>query len=619
MGTPDYMAPEQAADARQADIRTDIYSLGCTLYDLLTGQPPFPEGTIIQKVMAHHERLPRPLADFRADVPRDLATVLARMMAKNPAERYQTPIEVVRALAAFVKPAVAPWKEAPPDVPVGVADSARTRTAKAASPAASPSMEKELIAIAKEESRRPRPVAARRPAKRRRQPWYVKRPVWLAGAAAGFLLIILAVGVLGGRRTPPATPKATLTLQAEGNNAAVLVIEEGRRVARLDPILVPRIELETGRRYHLELEGAPDGITLSRKTVTLLPGDAVVVKTQRAPPPVDDTAKLAKNYEESGPRAAPSTPEPGKSASQSSAVPIANGKLHIESEEPSVAVVVKRDGKIVYGPTSERTISLRPGNYEIDWAEPQGLLRFSTEKFELTPGGQSVIHIRRVQLAWPARMPAPDLGGIKPLFDDNFSNSKSGFVVKKEQPDKNLTMTLGYARDHYAMDFRMRTPAFGAYVYYVPVPLGAVKDFACQVVGRVSSAATGDWALRFGNEQQKRGTEIALGSKHEIAVWPTHFQIEGQKRPLVALQSPVLKAGNQFNTLLIIVRGRLLEVYVNAVSVSDPITLDQDYTPANLFLATEGSGSALHAEFQRVTVWPAARIPTALARGAVPK
>jgi hypothetical protein len=65
LGTVDYIAPEQADSARQADIRSDIYSLGCTLYHLAAGQPPFPAGTALQKVMAHMEKTPQPLTELR--------------------------------------------------------------------------------------------------------------------------------------------------------------------------------------------------------------------------------------------------------------------------------------------------------------------------------------------------------------------------------------------------------------------------------------------------------------------------------------------------------------------------------------------------------------------------
>lgn len=99
LGTPDYIAPEQCADARSADIRSDIYSLGCTLYFALTGQPPFPHGTLVEKLNAHSSATPPAIDATRDDVPPELNRILARMMAKDPAQRYQTPGELARDLA----------------------------------------------------------------------------------------------------------------------------------------------------------------------------------------------------------------------------------------------------------------------------------------------------------------------------------------------------------------------------------------------------------------------------------------------------------------------------------------------------------------------------------------
>jgi WD40 repeat protein len=101
VGTPDYIAPEQALDARTADARADVYGLGCTLYHLLAGRPPFPEGDLLPKLMAHQSRAATPLAEVRPDVPPELARVVERMMAKDPAERQQTPAEVAEDLAPF--------------------------------------------------------------------------------------------------------------------------------------------------------------------------------------------------------------------------------------------------------------------------------------------------------------------------------------------------------------------------------------------------------------------------------------------------------------------------------------------------------------------------------------
>src|SRR5205807_805782 len=85
-------------------IRADIYSLGCTLYRLLAGRVPFPGGTFREKLRGHLHRAPAALADVRADVPPELALVVERMMAKDPAARYQTPAEVAEALAPFAGP-----------------------------------------------------------------------------------------------------------------------------------------------------------------------------------------------------------------------------------------------------------------------------------------------------------------------------------------------------------------------------------------------------------------------------------------------------------------------------------------------------------------------------------
>src|SRR5262249_4434703 len=101
MGTADYLAPEQALDFHKADIRADIYSLGCTFQYLLTGQPPFPSGNLAEKVARHMHAEPPWVEKFRKDVPAGLQSVLGKMLAKQPNERYQTPAEVAAALGLF--------------------------------------------------------------------------------------------------------------------------------------------------------------------------------------------------------------------------------------------------------------------------------------------------------------------------------------------------------------------------------------------------------------------------------------------------------------------------------------------------------------------------------------
>jgi eukaryotic-like serine/threonine-protein kinase len=100
VGTPDYVAPEQACDARSADIRADIYSLGCMAYHMLTGQPPFPDKNALRQMVRHATEAPVPLAQLCPDAPAYLHRVLDRMLAKSPAGRFETPAQALQALRA---------------------------------------------------------------------------------------------------------------------------------------------------------------------------------------------------------------------------------------------------------------------------------------------------------------------------------------------------------------------------------------------------------------------------------------------------------------------------------------------------------------------------------------
>jgi len=102
LGTADYLSPEQALNSHNVDPRTDIYSLGCTAYFLLTGHPPFPEGSVAQRLVAHQVKQPKPIAEERRDAPPELTAIISKMMAKNPDDRYGTAAEIATALAAWL-------------------------------------------------------------------------------------------------------------------------------------------------------------------------------------------------------------------------------------------------------------------------------------------------------------------------------------------------------------------------------------------------------------------------------------------------------------------------------------------------------------------------------------
>ncbi|MBL8798599.1 MAG: protein kinase [Planctomycetia bacterium] len=193
-GTPDYMAPEQAIDFHTADIRADIYSLGCTLYCLLAGQPPFPGGSLTEKLMKHQAATPPAIDDMRKDVPPALTLVLKKMLAKKPPERYAKPDDVAAALRPFV---VAPRRSA-----LKLSDSgsgSRSGTQRKSALKLSPAPRRSKVDLSS-----PKPPA--RPAGRGSKRWLVL--ALLAGVT--FIGLVGFFFVLGGPEETAATrPAAT--------------------------------------------------------------------------------------------------------------------------------------------------------------------------------------------------------------------------------------------------------------------------------------------------------------------------------------------------------------------------------------------------------------------------
>jgi serine/threonine protein kinase len=113
LGTADYLAPEQARDSA-VDFRADIYSLGAVAYYMLTGQPPFNGGNVATKLVRHQTEKPRPVTDLRPDVPEGVSAVVARMLAKQPGERPQSPAQVVVALRDWVTEVAPPTEDEMP-------------------------------------------------------------------------------------------------------------------------------------------------------------------------------------------------------------------------------------------------------------------------------------------------------------------------------------------------------------------------------------------------------------------------------------------------------------------------------------------------------------------------
>lgn len=267
IGTPEYLAPEQARSARTADIRSDIYSLGCVLYHAVTGQPPFADKSVLNQVMRHATEPPKPLTDFVSDVTDGLQNVINWMLAKDPAQRYATPERAGQALnlllrntppppkpAAPVVPAYSKWLESSPDadtgkpptmlanIPVGKLESPGrkpepAKPAEARKPGNAPAMPLPAAAVPVAAMAAPAmtlanfdvelvpvdlpaPIREPRPVERPRGLFELnRRDVIMLVAGAAFVVIAVLAGwglskALGGK--PPETTPPTNTIPPEG-------------------------------------------------------------------------------------------------------------------------------------------------------------------------------------------------------------------------------------------------------------------------------------------------------------------------------------------------------------------------------------------------------------------
>jgi eukaryotic-like serine/threonine-protein kinase len=113
LGTADYLAPEQAIDSHRVDSRADLYSLGCTLYFMVTGKPPFNEGSLAHRLLAHQVKTPPAVESLRVDLPLSLAAIIRKMMEKKPADRFENAATIENALFHWIDENADPaWRKA---------------------------------------------------------------------------------------------------------------------------------------------------------------------------------------------------------------------------------------------------------------------------------------------------------------------------------------------------------------------------------------------------------------------------------------------------------------------------------------------------------------------------
>ncbi|MBP3954462.1 protein kinase [Gemmata sp. G18] len=333
LGTPHYIAPEQTLDASRADVRADVYSLGCTLYFLLTGKPPFSGTSVFEVLQAHHSTEAHPVHHVRPDVPEGVSAIVAKMMRKKPVDRYQTPVEVANALVPFFnpgRPSISPDRSGSA-VGLGVPPTGSWPELNVAPTLPVPSVAEE-----------PDPGTAEAHALKsaRRTPWVLWAAIVAGGLCAG------TVGAWGAGLFKVKTADGTIVLENLPDGADVFVDGERVTVTWGDGQKA-EVRVRPGTR---KVEIKKDGVTVRGEEVEIEDGKRRIV-----------TAKLE-------PVAPPVPPEQGKQ------VPVVKGK------EPPVkgdGYVALFNGKDL---TGWETRKFGPANRRPPWEVADGVL---TARFDV--------------------------------------------------------------------------------------------------------------------------------------------------------------------------------------------------------------------------------------------
>ncbi len=269
MGTADYVSPEQVTDSHSVDIRSDIYSLGCTLYKLLSGRAPFvgPEfKNDVAKMMAHVHSTPPPISLLRTDLPPGLAAVIERMMAGKPKDRFATPGEVATALEPFAVGCdlgrllnEANGLVALPTIEPPCSASTGKLIASAHSDTATPAP---LAPVRRQEDAPSAPLASVFRGDGPGVRGGSRRPLWIALAAAAAIPLLLAGWIIIRVRDEKGNVVSELKVPA---NQTVEIEQDGKPLAKFPADVRPAPDASTSRPSSSEPKVAPPAVVPSAR------------------------------------------------------------------------------------------------------------------------------------------------------------------------------------------------------------------------------------------------------------------------------------------------------------------------------------------------------------------
>jgi serine/threonine protein kinase len=429
MGTPEYSAPEQATDARSADIRADLYSLGCTLYCLLAGRPPYQDDTPVKTILAHLEKEPTPLPELRPDVPAALWQVVERLLAKHAAQRYQKPAEVAQALAPFgkagAKAAPAPRTVSPGELAspgrVTVAPHDTSQLARASEAAsAEPAQEELPVGIAVPEAELWQPARPTTRAPRKGSGCLIQFKI---AVACGVVVLLLGAVLLGGVLFRWTTRDGVVLLEIDPPDAEVSV--DGRQVrVKLPGDQKPiRIEVPEGKR---QLKVTRGGFKVYAREVTVQAGQAETIKVTlvpdappNTPTPTASPATGGKRPDEAGTQEAVRADPERRAAEWALGI---SGKVGIVPAEGGVRQIANR-ADLPRKPFHVRTIDLsrNPSVTDVGLENLEGLTDiWELDLFRAGPGpgvgNDGVRHLRGLTSLQVVRL------GLPSITDDGLQN-----------------------------------------------------------------------------------------------------------------------------------------------------------------------------------------------------
>ena len=634
MGTVDFIAPEQANDSKKADHHADIYSLGCTLYFLLTGHPPFEGETILKRLMAHQQQPAPSLHSARDDVPAALEAAYQTMMAKKPGDRPRSMTEVIELLEAcrttpneakqaradlktfaetFMKRASPRKRDRSPDasvfakrtVPIGLQFD--------------PDLNLEDLVMGYREEAKPRELAEEqlppklprvvRPKGRSR-----RSPVMLGLGSLALIGLCVAGYSLLPHKQPTAIREPTLAKSTVGPTTPVAVIPAGFRplfngkdladwVSQdgqvsdwdvRDGELVFRGQSPNGYlftrkhyanfRLRLEFQAPAEtnsGVVLGKFDATDNPPDFAEFNISGLDDPREKTGDFF-NYK-SGPDRRLLTPLSVKMK------PVQSWNSMEVARIGSMASVSVNGQKLEYA----EELTPVEGPRRIGFQGFKGNIRFRNIEIEELPS----------DLVTPP--PTPIARKPRVLFVDDFSKPQPYWsATTPEELAKEPRQIWGHRNGLY---FMQASNDWRGYYYTGALPNGPYSDFSCEAECRViGDKASSQGSLILQVKPEEGGFEVRIDGNGILLIEPykSHRDNAPVETPWIGpIRHPAIKPGGaEFNKVRIDVTKRRAEIFVNSVKVCPTLAFDWDLTPAYIYRGVNCKEPTVRAEFDRIEV-----------------